>query len=240
MMRQAVQQLLDLGPLKKPYGPPQYVLYRSVIDATTKPLSDEEARAVIGLLPGDHGSYGGIAWDVLGLVESAPGWPMRDCLNDSNPWLQQLRERAERKSSDEVVVRLRPERARRLRDELLQLHLHMTTGASIDFPAYRAEDAAWGETEGNVLNVLSMQLRGSTFMLTDLPSPMPSRPSDLVLHVNRLEATILMDALYMLGEHQAAGASIPQGDKECQETIQSVISALNQRLETHESRDSNE
>lgn len=61
----------------------------------SKPVSNEEARALVRLFGPD--SCFGLAWTVLHLIESAPGWPLVDCLsNSNNEWVALLRDRAVR------------------------------------------------------------------------------------------------------------------------------------------------
>ncbi|MCQ8120015.1 hypothetical protein, partial [Methylomonas rosea] len=63
--------------------------------SVTKPVSNEEARALVKLF-GPDGCFG-LAWSILHLIESAPSWPLTDCLvNSSNEWVALLRDRATR------------------------------------------------------------------------------------------------------------------------------------------------
>ena len=56
------------------------------------PLTDDEARLLVTIFGPDD--YFGAAWTVLHLVESAPGWPLYDCLaNVSNEWIARLQKR---------------------------------------------------------------------------------------------------------------------------------------------------
>jgi hypothetical protein len=58
-------------------------------------VTDDEARALLGLLPeGDSDSFG-VAWTLVHVIESAPGWPLRDVLDHAHgPWPDLLRARA--------------------------------------------------------------------------------------------------------------------------------------------------
>jgi len=38
----------------------------------------------------------GVAWGLLHAVESAPGWPIAEALDDRSWWVKLLRERSER------------------------------------------------------------------------------------------------------------------------------------------------
>jgi hypothetical protein len=69
--------------------------YQCRLASISKPVSDDEAEALLSLF-GQDDSFG-LAWTVVHLVESAPGWPLVDRKPDSrNPWLKVPRERAGR------------------------------------------------------------------------------------------------------------------------------------------------
>lgn len=104
-MRQEVIELGRLGPL-----PPSDVVVRENLDSLIdkysqllmsieKPVTDEEARVLVKLLGPDDGF--GLVWQLVSLVESAPGWPLADCLeNIDNEWIRLLRQRVRNASSD--------------------------------------------------------------------------------------------------------------------------------------------
>lgn len=104
-MRQEVIELGRLGPL-----PPSDVVVRenfdSLIDkygqllmSIEKPVTDEEARVLVKLFGPDDGF--GLVWPLVSLVESAPGWPLADCLeNIDNEWIRLLRQRVRNASSE--------------------------------------------------------------------------------------------------------------------------------------------
>jgi hypothetical protein len=65
------------------------VEYRGI----TRPVTDEEAVALLGLF-GEDGCFG-LASSLMHLIETAPGWPIKDCLADTrNPWVLELKNRA--------------------------------------------------------------------------------------------------------------------------------------------------
>ena len=69
--------------------------YEELYSAVTKPVTDEEARILIELF-GPDGCFGA-ASSIMHLIESAPGWPLEDCLrNLDNEWKIELRDRAVR------------------------------------------------------------------------------------------------------------------------------------------------
>ena len=72
--------------------------YNHLVESVRKPVSDGEARVLVKLLPqSEDDTFFGIAWGLLHLVESAPGWPLPDALTDlDNGWVRLLRDRAVR------------------------------------------------------------------------------------------------------------------------------------------------
>jgi hypothetical protein len=97
-MRQEVIELRKLGPL-----PPSdravrenlqelFDKYHRLIMSVRKPVTDEEARVLITIFGSDDGF--GLVWPLVHLIESASGWPLADCLRDTNnEWIQMLRQR---------------------------------------------------------------------------------------------------------------------------------------------------
>lgn len=74
----------DLAALKK---------YEELFRAIEKPVTNEEARILVELF-GPDGCFG-LASSIMHLVESAPSWPLEDCLRDlTNEWKVELRNRA--------------------------------------------------------------------------------------------------------------------------------------------------
>ena len=72
--------------------------YQTLLESVQKPVSDEEARALVTLFGPDD--FFGIVWPLVSLIESAPGWPLEDCLKDSdNEWIRLLRQRLENSKS---------------------------------------------------------------------------------------------------------------------------------------------
>ena len=96
-IREEINALNALGPLPSEHGAnPELIrkyeeLYRGII----RPITDEEARVLINLFGAD-GCFG-LASSLMHLVETAPGWPLKDCLNNlENEWIAELRNRAVR------------------------------------------------------------------------------------------------------------------------------------------------
>ena len=95
-MRKEVQELSNLGPLPdcETVEEEQLNRYESLLSRVAPPVSDAEARCLVHLFGPDE-CYG-LAWTLLHLIETAPGWPLHDCLQDTdNPWSERLRLRAE-------------------------------------------------------------------------------------------------------------------------------------------------
>src|SRR4029079_9152022 len=97
MIRSEFAALAALGPLPAARSADGAKLFEQekLLGAIQKPISDDEAKLLIKLFGPDdcHGTR----WTLWHLIESAPGWPMVDCLEDSsNEWLCPLRDRANR------------------------------------------------------------------------------------------------------------------------------------------------
>src|SRR5262245_7562261 len=94
-LRPEVSELVALGRLQPIKHPDMNVLARqdALIRKLHKPATDDEARALIQVFGCDE--CFGLAWTVLHFIESAPGWPIEECLADeSSEWVQRLRLRA--------------------------------------------------------------------------------------------------------------------------------------------------
>lgn len=64
-------------------------LYRAI----PRPVSDDEARVLVRIF-GDDDCFG-LASSLMHLIETAPGWPLKDCLiRCDNMWITELRRRA--------------------------------------------------------------------------------------------------------------------------------------------------
>jgi len=70
--------------------------WESAVRALPRPATDEEALAVLNVLPAGEDSAYGLAWEIVHFVETAPGWPPAEALDDRSPWVVLLRERWER------------------------------------------------------------------------------------------------------------------------------------------------
>lgn len=94
-MRTEIKRLLLLGPLPSEDDATvdHLRLIEDILKTVSKPLTNDEARALVSLF-GSDGCFG-VAWSFLHLIETAPGWPLLDCLvNLDNEWIASLRDRA--------------------------------------------------------------------------------------------------------------------------------------------------
>jgi hypothetical protein len=93
-MREIVAELYKLGkfPSSANADIQQLEVRENTLNSIFPPLADDEAKALINLFGPDD--YYGLAWTLVHLIESAPSWPMHDCLKeDSNPWISVLKQR---------------------------------------------------------------------------------------------------------------------------------------------------
>jgi hypothetical protein len=99
MTRPEVSELVRLGsfPASRDVVPETIGRQEQLLSKITPPVTDDEARELIKLFGPDD--YFGAAWTVLHLIESAPHWPLADCLSGSGEWVVQLRGRLARKGA---------------------------------------------------------------------------------------------------------------------------------------------
>jgi hypothetical protein len=95
-MQQAISALLGLGPLPSSAAAAVSTLqaFEDQLSKIQTPITDEEACALVKLFGPDN--CFGLAWTLLHLIETAPGWPVESALNGlEGEWIERLRERAE-------------------------------------------------------------------------------------------------------------------------------------------------
>jgi len=93
-IRKEIEEMSSLGPLPSEDDPDVEVLkrYDTLYRAIIKPITDQEARTLVKLF-GHDGCFG-LASSIMHLIETAPGWPLDDCLTDlENEWIVELRDR---------------------------------------------------------------------------------------------------------------------------------------------------
>lgn len=94
-VRAQVEELAMLGPLPSEDDAEVNQLERieGLYRAIAKPITDDEARLLVELF-GPDGCYG-VASSFMHLIETAPGWPIKECLQQlNNEWKIELRNRA--------------------------------------------------------------------------------------------------------------------------------------------------
>jgi hypothetical protein len=94
-MRDEVRQLIEMGPMpdSAEADVDRVARYERLIGSLSWPVTDEEARALVSVLGPDDGF--GLAWSLVHAIETAPGWPLKDCLQDQeNAWIRELRQRS--------------------------------------------------------------------------------------------------------------------------------------------------
>ena len=95
-----VQRLVTLGRLpsdNEPWDQTVVARWVAALDALDRPLTDDEAIAVLDSFPADDSTVEGVAWSLLHAIESAPYGPrLVAALDDRSWWVKYLRERSER------------------------------------------------------------------------------------------------------------------------------------------------
>jgi hypothetical protein len=94
-MQPAIEGLVKLGPLPPAKAPdilPRMEKIEELVYQVSQPLTDDEARALCKLFGPDE-CYG-LAWSFVQMIESAPGWPLRDVMQETgNYWIDRMRYR---------------------------------------------------------------------------------------------------------------------------------------------------
>jgi hypothetical protein len=96
-MQEAIEELVALGQLPGSARSDLATVEKiqRALARVKPPITDEEARALVRLFGPDD--CFGLAWTLLHLIETAPNWPLPECLRGStNEWTNLLRDRAER------------------------------------------------------------------------------------------------------------------------------------------------
>jgi hypothetical protein len=95
LMRPEIRRPVELGRLPSEDDADVEMLRKYEVEyrGIVRPITDEEAIALVGLL-GEDGCFG-LASSLMHLIETAPSWPITKCLSDtSNPWVLELKNRA--------------------------------------------------------------------------------------------------------------------------------------------------
>jgi hypothetical protein len=97
-MRTQIKELLTLGVLPDSRSSVELIQrFDELLRGISPPVTHDEARALVRLFRKDEDETFGLAWTVRHLVETAPHWPLEDCLRDTESyWINHLRGAAER------------------------------------------------------------------------------------------------------------------------------------------------
>jgi hypothetical protein len=96
-MREEVIALVALGRLPAEHDAVAVEIGRHerALKAIRRPVTDDEARNLLKVF-GPDDSFG-LAWSLLHLVETAPGWPLRDAIAEAPAiWAEELKKRCMR------------------------------------------------------------------------------------------------------------------------------------------------
>lgn len=95
-MRGEIRQLESMGPLpssqavEQPGVLEKVQRYTELLSSIEKPITDDEARTLAKLFSPDDCFE--LDWTLVHLIESAPGWPLWECLrSEDNEWIRFLR-----------------------------------------------------------------------------------------------------------------------------------------------------
>lgn len=94
-MQSAIEALVGIGPLPGSAAAtvPALQAYEEKLARVQTPITNEEACALVRLFGPDD--CFGLAWTLLHLIETAPGWPIESVLGElEGEWIDRLRERA--------------------------------------------------------------------------------------------------------------------------------------------------
>jgi hypothetical protein len=94
-MQTAVKELVKFGALPSSLNPDIVKLeaIQSLLTKIEQPISDTDAQVLVTLFGPDD--CFGLAWTLLHIIETAPGWPLNDVLRDvGNEWVTLLKQRA--------------------------------------------------------------------------------------------------------------------------------------------------
>jgi hypothetical protein len=98
-MRTEICRLAALGKLPSETAPPSLIAERELlVRSLAAPVSLDEAQALATVL-GDDDCFG-LAWTLIHLIESAPGWNADHVPSGSSPWLATLRSRIANQSTE--------------------------------------------------------------------------------------------------------------------------------------------
>jgi len=92
MIQNAVRNLCQLAPrLTDDLEVAELDAAAKLLDALVHPLSSEDIRALMSVLPASGDTAYGLNWTILHEIESSPDWPLWDVLADTeNDWVRTI------------------------------------------------------------------------------------------------------------------------------------------------------
>jgi len=96
-IRPEVQLLVGMGPMLDEDSEDLvwFEQFQQVVEKISAPVTDDEATMLLNIF-GPDGCFG-LAWAVVHLIETAPGWPIVDALiSATGIWADELRDRCRR------------------------------------------------------------------------------------------------------------------------------------------------
>lgn len=94
-MLASVRELIELGRLPSIEHADASILekYQSLLMSISSPVTDEEAAGLVKILGSDD--CFGLAWTLIHIVETAPGWPISGALIDvDSNWVEIIMQRS--------------------------------------------------------------------------------------------------------------------------------------------------
>lgn len=95
-VRKEILELKKMGtlPLESSYDVALIGNYQNLLHSVIRPVTDDEARILVTLFDRSDDSCFGLADAMLHLIETASGWPLKDCLlSNENYWVLQMKRR---------------------------------------------------------------------------------------------------------------------------------------------------
>ncbi|TGP57206.1 hypothetical protein EN873_03690 [bacterium M00.F.Ca.ET.230.01.1.1] len=95
MTQDAIRAIRAIAPsLVEQLDPRQYEAIERLLSSVVLPLSEDDVRELVSLLPADGDTAYGLNWTILHLIEAAPGWPHWEALQfQQGEWIDVLMRR---------------------------------------------------------------------------------------------------------------------------------------------------
>jgi hypothetical protein len=94
-MQNAVAELYKLGKMPQETDSVEKIqTFQDLIEEVKSPITDEEAKYLVNLFNDSQDDCYGLAWLIIHLIETAPSWPIEECLIQEGYWIDFLKHRA--------------------------------------------------------------------------------------------------------------------------------------------------